>query len=205
MTRLTERKLSGAPFLTCVVGVLCVFAGGCAPLQLTALKLPSMKPPKLSELSGMAAGGSNSESRLDTVGSGASLSSGTFNEEVYRKVREAKANDSIVLQIIGDRTPVRVLPLPPASGSNPQGQSVFVSTLLKQTGVDERFGRLEAVLYRHSPESVEGLRMEVQFADHGAGDVRPESDYALRAGDRLVVREGQFGGLSSLVDMALQR
>ncbi|MEO9590456.1 hypothetical protein [Rhodopirellula bahusiensis] len=205
MTLPTERKMRGTLLLTCVVGALSVVASGCAPLQLSALKMPSMKPPKLSELSGMAPGGTSSESRFDTVGSGTALSSGSFTEEVYHKVREAKANSSIVLQIVGDQSPVRVLPLPPASGANPQGQSVFVSTLPKQTGVDKRFGRLEAVLYRHSTDSVEGLRMEVQFADHGAGDVRPESDYALRAGDRLVVRESEFGGLSSLVEMALQR
>ncbi|EGF26742.1 hypothetical protein [Rhodopirellula baltica] len=205
MTRPTKEKLSGTLLLTCVVAAFSVIAGGCAPLQLSALKMPSMKPPKLSEMSGLAPGGGDSESRFDTVGSGAMMTTGTFNEEVYHKVREAKANSSIVLQIVGDQTPVRVLPLPPASGATPQGPSVFVSTLLKQTGVDKRFGRMEAVLYRHSTDSVEGHRMEVQFADRGAGDVRPESDYALRAGDRLVVRESQSGGISSLVDIALQR
>lgn len=201
MLRPTEQKLSGTLLFTCVVAALSIVSGGCAPLQLSALKMPGMKR----DVTGLAPAGTDSESRFDTVGSGAMISPGTFNEEVYHKVREAKANSSIVLQIVGDPTPVRVLPLPPVSGASPQGSSVFVSTLLKQTGVDKRFGRMEAVLYRHSTDSVEGHRMQVQFADRGAGDVRPESDYALRAGDRLVVRESQIGGLSSLVDMALQR
>ncbi|MCC9658435.1 hypothetical protein [Rhodopirellula halodulae] len=205
MTRPTHQLSLGPGFLLGMLAAMSIWSVGCAPLQLSSLKMPAMNTPKLSQLSGLAPGANGESPRYDTMGSGVALPTGSFTEEVYHKVREAKANDSIVLQVVGDRVPVRVLPLPPATGSGAQGRSVFLSTLLKQTGIGDRFGRMEAALYRHSADSMEGIRMDVQFADRGTGEVRPESDYALRAGDRLVIREAPGGGLGSLVDMALQR
>ena len=68
------------------------------------------------------------------------------------------------------------------------GQSVFVSDLLRQSGVQRKIGRVRAVLYRSSADSINGIRMAVNMAPDGKS-VRPESDYALRAGDRLEVGE----------------
>ena len=97
---------------------------------------------------------------------------------------------------MGDKQPIRVLPLPP------EGQSVFVSTLLNDTGVLEKLGTIDATLYRNSPHTIGGIRMEVKMTP-GHNAVRPESDYALRPGDRLHVRKVEHAALTSLVSGVL--
>ncbi|MCM2370518.1 hypothetical protein [Aporhodopirellula aestuarii] len=144
------------------------------------------------------------------VGAGASLPSSTFTQEVYQSVRNAKANNSVVLQILDDDVPIRVLPLPTpdaasGDGSVPGGQSVFVSTLLQQTGVLKKLGKVQAALYRPSPDSFEGVRMDVLFVNRAPEQIRPESDYALRPGDRLVVAKDTRVGMESFIDMVLDR
>lgn len=103
-------------------------------------------------------------------------------EEVFRRIREAQAQNAILVQVIGDSNPLRVLPLPPDQ------RSVFVSDLLKQTGIQEKFGRIRVKVYRAQPGVPAGVPMEVKF-NPKTGEVRPDSDYALRAGDRLQVAE----------------
>jgi len=98
--------------------------------------------------------------------------------DVFKRVREAKSQNSVVVQVIGDSTPVRVLPLPP------EEHSVFVSDLLKQTGLQESFGPMRVTLYRTNSQAPMGIPMEVKFTARG-GDVRPEADYAIQAGDRI--------------------
>ena len=118
------------------------------------------------------------------------------SEEVYHSVRQARAQNSIVLQVDGDSTPVRVLPLPP------EQRSVYVSDLLKQTGVQKKLGPLNATLYRFSPDTIGGLPMEVKMSKDGES-VRPVSDYALHAGDRLQVHKAAYPALDGLVNMVL--
>jgi len=116
---------------------------------------------------------------------------GSDSAAVYQRIREAKSQNSIVLQIAGDSSPIRVLPLPP------DGQSVFISDLLKQTGLQDKFGHVRATLYRATPESPAGVPMEVRF-DERSGEIRPEADYALQAGDRLKIAKQEkpaFGGM----------
>lgn len=123
---------------------------------------------------------------------------GSLSMETYQRIRQAKAEGAVVLQVAGDEAPIRVLPLPESP------RSVFVSELLTQTGVMKRFGRVDATLYRPSPESISGIRMDVQF--DGDGVVEPASDYALRPGDRLHVRKkASRNSIQGLVDMALKR
>ncbi len=111
---------------------------------------------------------------------------------MYKKVREAKAQNCIVLQIAGAEPPIRTLPLPP------DGQSVFVSDLLKQTGVIDKLGSIDATLYRDAPGMPAGIRMAVKMSrDHE--QVRPESDYSLSAGDRLVVQKAQAQPMNGLL------
>ncbi|MCO8122800.1 hypothetical protein NHH03_13715 [Stieleria sp. TO1_6] len=124
-------------------------------------------------------------------------SDGSMTMEAYQRIRQAKAQNAVVLQVAGDEQPIRVLPLP--SGQ----RSVFVSELLNQTGVLKKFGRVDATVYRPSPESISGIRMDVQFGE--GGQIDPSSDYALRPGDRVQVRQRTSSGLQSLVDMALRR
>ena len=113
-------------------------------------------------------------------------------EMMYKKVREAKAQNSIVLQIAGAEPPIRVLPLPP------EGQSVFVSDLLNQTGVLEELGRVDATLYRDAPGMPAGIKMAVKMSpDHE--QVRPESDYSLRAGDRLSIQKARAAAMNGLL------
>ncbi len=86
----------------------------------------------------------------------------------------------MVLQVIGDDVPARVLPLPPGT------HSVYVSELLTQTGVLKKLDNVDATLFRSSTDSIGGIPMEVNMSKDGKS-VRPESDYSLQAGDRLMV------------------
>jgi hypothetical protein len=104
--------------------------------------------------------------------------------DVFKRVREAKSQNSVVVQVIGDTTPVRVLPLPPDE------RSVFVSDLLKQTGLLESFGPMRVTLYRTNSQAPMGIPMEVKFTARG-GDIRPEADYALQAGDRIRISKDE--------------
>ena len=126
-------------------------------------------------------GGSGDGGDYDDLHSGTSLR-GSESALAYKRVAEAKAQNAIVLHVPEDKQSLRVLPLPA------DGQSVFVSDLLRQSGVQQKIGRVEAVLFRSSSESLGGVRMAVNMSPDGT-TVRPESDYALRAGDRLEVRE----------------
>ena len=118
--------------------------------------------------------------------------------DTYMKVRQARAQNGVVLQVAGDDTPVRLLPLPG------EGKSVFVSTLLEQTGVLEEFGSLDVTLYRSSVDTIDGIPMAVKMTSNGQR-VRPESDYALQAGDRLRVSKREYNPLESLLGIPTGR
>ena len=122
---------------------------------------------------------------------------GSMTMEAYQKIREAKANHSVVLQVAGDDEPVRVLPLPP------ENKTAFISELLTQTGLLKRFGAVEVVVHRPSPESISGVRMKVIFEDDGSVD--PTTDYGLRPGDRIQVTKVSTGPWQSMVDLVLRR
>lgn len=104
----------------------------------------------------------------------------SVQEKAYYAVRQAKAENGVVLEVAGDSNPARMMPLPAA------GQSVYVSDLLQETGVLAKLEHVGATLYRFSPGTVNGMPMEVRMSDD-CGTVRPESDYALQPGDRLRV------------------
>lgn len=123
------------------------------------------------------------------------LMSNSTSLESYQKVREARATNSVVLEIQDDSEPIRMLPLPPP------GKSVFVSSLLKDTGVLSKMGSIDVELMRAAANSIDGLKMEVKMSeDHNS--VRPESDYALQPGDRIRVRKHETDGLQSLMEFA---
>lgn len=123
--------------------------------------------------------------------------------ESYQRVRQAKAENAVVLQVQDDSSPIRVLPLPTDELSPGTPKSVFVSELLTQTGLTRKFGAMQATLYRPAPDSIQGIRMVVSFRDDGTID--PSTDYALQAGDRVHVTKRQITGLTSLTDMVLRR
>jgi len=118
---------------------------------------------------------------------------GSESADVYQRVREAKAQNSIVLQVAGDSAPVRVLPLPP------DDRAVFVSDLLKQTEIQDKVGPMRVTLYRASDGSPMGVPMEVKFTARG-GSVRPDSDYALKAGDRLRILKDERSVLAGMLN-----
>lgn len=142
---------------------ICAVTSGC-----TTFKLPPIAP---------FLGSSATSSSYTEPGVGAELR-GSDSAKAFKMVAEARSRNAIVLHLPGDQEPFRVLPLPG------DGEPVFISDLLRQSGVQQKFGRVRAVLYRASAESINGIRMEVKMAPDG-DSVRPESDYALRAGDRL--------------------
>jgi hypothetical protein len=121
---------------------------------------------------------------------------GSDSAEVFQRIREAKSQNAIVMQIAGDSSPIRVLPLPP------DGQSVFISDLLKQTGIQDKLGRIHATLYRPTPDDPSGIRMEVKFSER-SGIIRPETDYALQAGDRIRISKNEQSSFAGMFDQIL--
>jgi hypothetical protein len=89
----------------------------------------------------------------------------------------------VLLQVVGDSTPLRVLPLPP------DNRTVFVSELLEQTGIREKFGTIEATVYRADRKIPGGVPMEVRFNNDGT--VQPQYDYHLQPGDRIRVAKAE--------------
>lgn len=121
---------------------------------------------------------------------------GSVSERNYHAVRQAVQRNAVVLNVQGDSDPVRVLPLPD------EGQGVLVSDLLRQSGVLKKIGSVDVVVYRHVPPSPTGLRLPVKM-NAGHNDVRPESDYALRPGDRVQVSKHTSDMLQSLLGKTL--
>ncbi len=120
----------------------------------------------------------------------------TEAEQIYLAVKQARASNSMVLHVPGDDPSTRVLPLPT------DGRSVYVSTLLVQTGVKKKLGYLEATLYRHSAASIAGIPLECRMSRDG-DTVKPECDYALQPGDRLTVRKASNPAMQSLFNAVL--
>ncbi|QDT58230.1 hypothetical protein SV7mr_07190 [Stieleria bergensis] len=120
----------------------------------------------------------------------------SMSMESYAKIQQAEAQNSIVLQIHGDEVPFRLLPLPD------DGRSVFVSELLRETGVQNRLGMLDVALFRKAPGAIEGVRMAVDFSN---GKVVPTTDYGLRPGDRIEVRKKQKSAFRAVRQLILKR
>lgn len=118
--------------------------------------------------------------------------------DAYLAVRQARAQNGVVLQVVDDEVPNRILPLP--SG----GKSVFVSNLLEQTGLLNKLENVDVVLFRSSPRSISGIQMAVKMTPDGHR-VRPESDYALQPGDRVRVSRVEKDTFRSLMDVTLGR
>jgi hypothetical protein len=153
------------------------------PLTLIALALPCL----------LAATGCTLLKQQDKpVPNAAMQMAGTAEE--FRVTSEAERNNSVVLDIIGSKTPAKVIPLPA------DGQPVYISTLLKQSGLIEEYPRMNAKLYRNSNDTLNGIRMGVRFLPK-SNQVAPEYDYVLRAGDRLEVVEVDVNPLESLTDI----
>ncbi|MDE0863346.1 MAG: hypothetical protein OSA98_06125 [Rubripirellula sp.] len=119
-------------------------------------------------------------------------------EQAYYAVRQAKAENSIVLEVVSDSNPARLMPLPVNE------KAVYVSDLLTDTGVLKKLKTIEATLYRYSPGTLNGIPMEVRMSND-LTTVRPESDYALQAGDRLRVRQASNPAMQNLYNVFLGR
>jgi len=121
---------------------------------------------------------------------------GSDSNEAYQRVRQAKSQNALVLQVEGDSQPIRVLPLPA------DGRPVFVGDLLKQTGIQEKMGRMIVTVYRPSPADFAGAKMVVRFDEEGE-TVRPETDYSLQAGDRVKISKDTSTSLGKFIDQIL--
>ena len=111
--------------------------------------------------------------------------------DLYDALARAKSCNAVVLQVIGVEGPARVIPLPA------DGRAVFVSDLLRQSGLTDEFPRMKATLYRNSQDAMGGIRMGVRFLGQ-TNQITPEHDYSLQAGDRLEVMELEINPLESL-------
>ena len=118
---------------------------------------------------------------------------GSESAQVYKRIQDAKSQNSIVLQVAGDSQPIRVLPLPS------DGTPVFVSDLLRQTGIQEKMGRMLVSVHRSSPVDYAGAKMEVRFDEEGQS-IRPETDYALQSGDRIKIAADPRTSFAMLMD-----
>ncbi|WP_146532394.1 hypothetical protein [Rubripirellula reticaptiva] len=118
------------------------------------------------------------------------------SERVYFAVKQAIANDSIILHVPGENPSTRILPLPT------DGRSVYVSTLLEQTGVKKKMGFINATLYRHSSDSIAGIPLECRMNRDGSS-IKAECDYSLQPGDRLTVRKGTNPAMQSIFNTML--
>lgn len=112
----------------------------------------------------------------------------------YQAVADAQRNNAIVLEIVGAKKPTRTIPLPS------DGRPVYVSDLLRQSGLSGEFIRMDATLFRNSPTTVNGIRMGIRFRT-GTNQVAPEHDYALQAGDRVRVAELELNPFESFANM----
>jgi hypothetical protein len=153
----------------CMAAVVLLISGGCSALNKTS---------------------------VDPVFEGSVPLQGSDSAELYQRIRQAKAQNSIVLQVEGDSEPVRILPLPP------DGRAVFISDLLRQTGVQEKIGRMQVVVYRSSPVDFAGAKMEVRFDESGE-TIRPETDYHLQTGDRIKICPDSTSAMSRLFDQII--
>ena len=187
MTRFTDpanhKTALTQNFVPVLLVLLAVSTSGCTSLRVPDLKLPALPfaaPPTPTYM--------GTEPGFEPKPE--------LGEQIYNAVREAKARDAVVLQIVGDSTPVRVLPLPE------NGESVTVSKLLSQAGITKKLGSIDATLFRPSTGSVSGMPMAVKMASNGRS-VRPECDYALRAGDRLRVQKSVSPAVEGLIQSLL--
>ncbi len=121
---------------------------------------------------------------------------GNDSAEVVKRIQEAKSQNSVVIQVAGDSQPIRVLPLPS------DGTPVFVSDLLRQTGIQEKMGRMLVTVQRSSPVDYTGAKMDVRFDEHG-DNVRPETDYALQSGDRVKISKDSRTAIGGFLDQII--
>lgn len=111
---------------------------------------------------------------------------------MFRAVQMARQNHSIVLQVRGVEKPLRVIPLPE------DGATVFMSDLVRQSGLSSKFGSMDITLFRSSEQELDGVKMAVTVDK--SGRVNTGTDYALRAGDRIVIRRGVNTAISGVLD-----
>ncbi len=111
---------------------------------------------------------------------------------MFRAVQTARQTNSIVLQVEGAEKPMRVIPLPT------DGKTVFMNDLLRQTGLKSKYNGLDIVLLRSGAGEMDGVKMAVTF--DGKGRVSTGTDYALRPGDRIMVRKVLNSTIQNVLD-----
>ena len=179
------------PFLATVAGIVIVSQVGCSSLSVPNFETPKLEMPRVDLLPSSGESPYKGVDQSELVGS--------RSAEIYQKIKEAKNQNSIVLQVVGDSEPFRVLPLPP------KGKTIFVSELFEQTGLQRKYSRrMRAMLYRPSPESLNGIRMEIHM-DRSGDKVAASCDYALRPGDRIEVSKDTTSSMQQIVNFALRR
>lgn len=119
-------------------------------------------------------------------------------DDPIQAVLKARENHAIVLHVIGSDAPPKIIPLPE------DGSPVYVSDLLKQSGLNEKFARMNATLHRNSTNAIDGVRMGIRFASR-SNQLLPEHDYQLFPGDRVEVTELEVNPFESLSDLISPR
>lgn len=76
-----------------------------------------------------------------------------------------------------------------------------VNTALDAVQASRQFADMEVLIFRRSPEG-QTIRMAARY-DADARRVVPEADYALRAGDRVLIKEIEVSPVSRLAAMVI--
>ena len=85
----------------------------------------------------------------------------------------------------------------PVAVQYPLHEDAFIQGVLEKTGLGDRFRRMDIELYRQTPTGTH--RLEIKY-DRNEHQVPPMYDYALRPGDRLVVKEDTSNTLDDMLE-----
>ncbi|MFT5525200.1 MAG: hypothetical protein ACI9G1_002934 [Pirellulaceae bacterium] len=86
----------------------------------------------------------------------------------------------------------------PVATTIPHNPAMVVDEALEKSGGKNWFGRAKIQIVRNSQVG-EKLKMDVEY-NNSSKQVEPLYDYALRAGDRVIVEEDNSNALTDLID-----
>ena len=100
--------------------------------------------------------------------------------------------------------PTYTLQIHSATAKPQRGEVLLTGTThlqdaLANAGLTEKFWKLEAVVIRPVPGSFEALTLRTKY-DHRKKRIEPDTDFAIQAGDRIVVKEKPFNPVNNALE-----
>ena len=81
-------------------------------------------------------------------------------------------------------------------------ESLTVQDALQAAGATKKYRRMNVDVYRQVPGKIGGLKMPVEYRT-ATKTVRPEQNYAIHPGDRIVIRPNTETTIERLVDSVM--